>query len=216
MDGSVGSMNRTRGPASACILLGAVLLGSCTIRLGSPGATAAPGSFHREDLSAIVLRASDAPAGTGYADALSGFQDLDAFAHDAQERADLVEDGFVIGHLALFGPAGWTGPGSGRLPLDAPFAQGITGLFVSAEGADRAYRRFGEDLKTRQFDQVEELPPPPLGETSFALEGTSGGSHLVIYAWREDNLVLAVTASGVLGARDAAALADLVRTRTGA
>jgi hypothetical protein len=208
-------MNRVRGSLVSCLVIGSMLVGSCTIRLGAEtSGTTEPGSFHREDLDAIVLRASDAPDGTGYAQRFSGFQDLDAFARDAQERTDLIEDGFVVGHLALFGPAGWTGPGSGELPLDAPFAQGITGLFETADGADTAYRRFGEDLRTRQFERVRDLPAPLLGQESFALEGTSGGSHLVIYVWREDNLILAVSGSGVLDTRDVASLAELVRRRT--
>ena len=160
-----------------------------------------------------MLTPDDAPPGTGYAEALSGFQDLDAFAKDAQERSDLVDDGFVVGHVSLFGPAGWSGPGSGELPLDAPFAQGITGLFTTADGAASAYGRFGQDLRTRQFDRSEELPAPDLGQESFALEGTSGGSHLVIVVWRDDNLVLAVSGSGVLDADDVRALASLVRAR---
>ena len=214
MDGSVGSMHRARGTVRSSVIVCSLLLASCTVHLGTDdAASSAPGSFHRDDLGAIVLTRDDAPPGTGYAEAYSGFQDLDAFAKDAQERSDLVEDGFVVGHVSLFCPAGWSGPGSGELPLDAPFAQGITGLFVTAAGASSAYGRFGQDLRTRQFDHSEELPAPDLGQESFALEGTSGGSHLVIVVWRDDNLVLAVSGSGVLDADDVRALASLVRHR---
>lgn len=213
MDGSVGSMPRARGTIRSSAIVCSLLLASCTVHLGSDGISSVPGSFHREDLDAIVLTPDDAPPGTGYAAALSGFQDVDAFAKDAQERSDLVDDGFVVGHVSLFGPAGWSGPGSGELPLDAPFAQGITGLFTTADGAASAYGRFGQDLRTRQFDRSEELPAPDLGQESFALEGTSGGSHLVIVVWRDDNLVLAVSGSGVLDAGDVRALAALVRYR---
>ena len=111
MDGSVGSMLRTRGTVGLSVIA-SLILASCTVHLGSDEASSAPGSFHREDLDAIVLTPDDAPPGTGYAAALSGFQDLDAFAKDAQERSDLIDDGFVVGHVSLFGPAGWSGPGS--------------------------------------------------------------------------------------------------------
>ena len=86
-------------------------------------------------------------------------------------------------------------------------------MFTTADGAASAYGRFGQDLRTRQFDRSEELPAPDLGQESFALEGTSGGSHLVIVVWRDDNLVLAVSGSGVLDADDVRALASLVRAR---
>jgi len=79
MDGSVGSMLRTRGTVGLSVIA-SLILASCTVHLGSDEASSAPGSFHREDLDAIVLTPDDAPPGTGYAAALSGFQDLDAFA----------------------------------------------------------------------------------------------------------------------------------------
>jgi len=41
--------------------------------------------------------------------------------------------------------------------LKLPFAQGITGLFTTADGAASAYGRFGQDLRTRQFDRSENL-----------------------------------------------------------
>ena len=100
MDGSVGSMLRARGSVRSSVFVCSLFLASCTVHLGSDEASSAPGSFHREDLDAIVLTPDDAPPGTGYAAALSGFQDLDAFAKDAQERSDLIDDGFVVGHAA--------------------------------------------------------------------------------------------------------------------
>ncbi|MGB7805368.1 MAG: hypothetical protein WBM72_07180, partial [Actinomycetota bacterium] len=103
-------MHRARGIVRSSVIVCSMLLASCTVHLGSDeAASSAPGSFHRQDLDAIVLTPADAPPGTGYAEALSGFQDLDAFAKDAQERSDLVDDGFVVGHVSLFGPAGWSG-----------------------------------------------------------------------------------------------------------
>jgi hypothetical protein len=56
-------------------------------------------------------RTEDAPDGTAYVDGVSGFQNH-RFARDATERAHLVDDGFQVGHLALFFPSGHANGGA--------------------------------------------------------------------------------------------------------
>jgi hypothetical protein len=206
------------------------LLASCTTgggasHTGTPGASptgslvsgsgsGAGATFSRRDLDAIVLMPSDAPEGTEYSSAVSGFQDLKAFAADANEAAALREDGFVVGHLALFAPVGHAEPGQGSpLPLDAPFAQEITGLFGSGEGASDALHRFTTRVRTKQM--VDAITPEPLafGDESFAIEGNVDGSHVVLYAWRDGNLVLALSGVGSLSPEALRSLAELVQER---
>ena len=170
--------------------------------------------FEREDLDAIVLTPVDAPDGTTYSTSVSGFQDLVGFARSAQEQLALEDDGFIAGHLALFAPVGAAAPGEGpELPADAPFAQGITGLFEGPDGASSALRRFVDDLKDRQLESVVDLEPLGFGDESYAFEGDASGSDLVMYAWREDNLVLAVGGAGAIDPDVVRSLAQLADRR---
>ena len=61
----------------------------------------------------------------------------------------------------------------------------------------RPLRRGSPDEAVRP---IRRPPGPGLGQESFALEGTSGGSALVIYVWRDDNLIVAISGAGVLDA----------------
>jgi hypothetical protein len=163
---------------------------------GDWDAAAPPGRIARTDLEAIVLSADDAPDGTAYVGSVSGFQDLDTFARDAGELAHLREDGFVVGHLALFFPRSHT-EGSEPLTTRSVIVQGITGLFRTAAGARSALERFVADLRDRQIPAATEVITGPLGDQAFGLAGeTPDGSHVLIFAWRVDNLVLAVSGSG--------------------
>ena len=176
-------------------------------------ATACSGgpTFARADLPKIVLRASDAPSGTAFAPGFSGEQQIDAFATDANEARLLKADGFEIGYASLFlPPRAMTGP----VPPGSPFAQGIAGLFAGADGASSALHRFVDDLRTRQVPGAKDLTAGALGDEAFALEGTgSHGDHVVVFAWRLGNLVLAVTGSGNLSVTEVERLAHVVDGR---
>jgi hypothetical protein len=165
--------------------------------LATAGCDRASAAFERADLDAIVLTPIDAPEGTAYSSSVSGFQELVGFARDAQEKDALVIDGFIVGHLALFAPVGASEPGQGPpLPDDAPFAQGITGLFDDGDGASNALRRFVDHMKSEQLGDPVELDALEVGDESYAFRGIASGSSLLMYAWREDNLVLAVGGAG--------------------
>jgi hypothetical protein len=152
--------------------------------------------FARTDLETIVLSTDDAPMGTAYVEGVSGFQDLRTFARDAEELGHLREDGFVVGHLALFFPRSHT-EGSEALSTHSVIVQGITGLFRTAAGARSALERFVGDLQDRQIPAATEVLTGPLGDQSFGFSGeTPDGSHVLIFAWRIDNLILAVSGSG--------------------
>ena len=86
-------------------LLGLALLTATACVGGGTGAEdPAARAFTRADVDAIVLGPDDALDGTTYVEDASGFHELDAFARDDVERGHLVDDGFEIGHVALFLP----------------------------------------------------------------------------------------------------------------
>ena len=183
---------------------------------GEPATPTPPGPYTRADVDAIVLGPDDAPDGTAYVDGVSGFQDLQAFARDATERAHLVDDGFQVGHLALFFPAGHANGGAPEpLTNRSTIVQGITGLFRDPAGAERSLERYEEDLRSRQLPDARDIPADGLGETSFGLRGkTSDGARVQIYVWRIGNLILAVSGSGPLAPGEVRSLADVVDGRT--
>jgi hypothetical protein len=187
--------------AAAMAIAVAVATGGC-----SRGPT-----FTRDDVPKIMLRAADAPAGTTFAPGFSGEQQVDAFATDANEARLLKADGFEIGYGSLFLPPGAT---TGPVPPGSPFVQSIAGLFTGADGASSALHRFVDDLGTRQIPGAKDLDAGSLGDEAFALQGTgSGGDHVVVFAWREGNLVLAVTGSGSVPAAEVQRLAHVVDGR---
>jgi hypothetical protein len=183
---------------------------------GGPATTGAPGPYTRADVDAIVLGPDDAPDGTAYVDGVSGFQDLQAFARDATERAHLVDDGFQVGHLALFFPSGHANGGAPEpLTNRSTIVQGITGLFRDSAGAERSLERYEQALRSRQLPDARDIPADGLGETSFGLRGkTSDGARVQIYVWRIGNMILAVSGSGPLAPGEVRALADIVDGRT--
>jgi hypothetical protein len=208
-----GWFRRDAAALALLALLAVVVGGSCG---GSWAAPTAPARFARTDLETIVLSADDAPAGTSYVGVVSGFQDLGTFARDAQELGHLREDGFVVGHLALFFPRSHT-DGSAPLTTRSVIVQGITGLFRTAAGARSALVRFVGDLRDRQIPAATEVITGPLGDQGFGLAGdTPDGSHVVIFAWRLDNLVLAVSGSGPIGRATVRRLVSLVNERADA
>ena len=171
-------------------------------------------AFTRDDVPKIVLRASDAPAGTTFAPGFSGEQQIDAFATDANEARLLKADGFEIGYGSFFLPPGAT---TGPVPPGSPFVQGIAGLFAGVDGATSALHRFVDDLRSHQVPGAKDLNAGALGDETFALEGTgSGGDHVVVFAWRVGNLVLAVTGSGNLPVAEVERLAHVVDGRAAA
>jgi hypothetical protein len=175
-----------------------------------------PGPYARADIAAIVLGPADAPDGTSYVDGVSGFQDLQAFARDDVERAHLVDDGFQIGHLALFFPSGRVDGGAPEpLTNRSTIVQGITGLFHDANGAERSLERYVQDLRSRQLPDARDIPAEGLGDTSFGLRGkTPDGSRVRMYVWRIGNLILAISGSGPIEPDEVRALADMLDGRT--
>ena len=203
-----------RSVAAAALV--ALFAAGCHSGGGPATPSAAPGPYTRADVDAIVLGPDDAPDGTAYVDGVSGFQDLEAFARDATERAHLVEDGFQVGHLALFFPSGHANGGPPEpLTNRSTIVQGITGLFRDPDGAERSLERYEQDLRSRQLPDASDIPADGLGETSFGLRGkTSDGARVRIYVWRIGNLILAVSGSGPLAPGEVRSLADLVEGRT--
>lgn len=177
----------------------------------------ARGRFTRADVGAIVLQPADAPAGTIYVDSASGFQALAAFARDDVELGLLRDDGFQVGHLSLFFPAGRANGGAPKpLTNDSVIVQGIAGLFHDANGAERSLERYIDDLRSRQVPDAHDVAAGGLGDRAFGLRGTTpDGSRVLMYVWRVDNLILSVTGSGPVEDADVRALADLVNGRAG-
>jgi hypothetical protein len=153
--------------------------------------------------------------GTAYVDAVSGFQDLTTFARDDVELAHLQDDGFQVGDLSLFFPAGHANGGAPEpLTNDSVILQGIAGLFHDAAGAERSLERYVDDLRSRQMPDAHDVESDGLGDRAFGLRGTTpDGARVLIYVWRVDNLILAVSGSGPVGSSDIRALADLVNGR---
>ena len=86
-----------------------------------------------------------------------GRQNLAAFARDGVELAHLRDDGFEIGHLSLFFPAGHTNGGAPKpLTNDSVIVQGIAGLFHDADGAERSLERY---RRRPPFAAVAECAP---------------------------------------------------------
>lgn len=195
------------------VVVSALLATGC--HSGDAPTVAAHGRFTPADVDAIVLQSSDALKGTAYVESISGSQNLAAFARDGVELAHLRDDGFEIGHLSLFFPAGHTNGGAPKpLTNDSVIVQGIAGLFHDADGAERSLERYVEDLRSRQLPNAHQVASEGLGQSSFGLQGTTpDGSRVLIYVWRVDNLVLAVSGSGPVDGGNVRALADLVNDR---
>jgi len=173
-------------------------------------------TFTREELPEIVLRADEAPEGTRKVEAVGGEQDLDAFARDAAERAALVRDGFVTGYVSYFAPEAYFDPDE-HVDEEAISFQVIAGLFEEPVGASSSLRRFMADLRDRQLEGAGEVAVPDLGEESYGLSGRSpaDGSALIVFLWREANLILVLSGSGPVGRDAMLGAARLMGGRTG-
>jgi hypothetical protein len=168
--------------------------------------------FEEDDLPRIVLQADEAPEGTRKVAGRGGAQDLETFATSAAERAALVADGFVRGHVAYFAPETYfatTRPSDEELAA-AISVQVIAGLFEAVDGAASALDRYVDDLSTRQVPGAATERWGGLGQEAFRLEGrASDGSSVIAYLWRVENLVLVVAGSGRIEDR---LVLDLART----
>jgi hypothetical protein len=197
------------------MVMGCMLAAGCDAG-DDPVVTRDVGPYTRADVDAIVLGAADAPAGTAYVESVSGFQDLQAFARDQAELGYLVDDGFEIGHLALFFPSGRVDGGAPEpLTNHSTIVQGITGLFHDADGAESSLERYVADLRSRQLPSARDVPAEGLGDMAFGLRGkTPDGARIQMFVWRIGNLVLAISGSGPLQPAEVRALADLLAGRT--
>jgi hypothetical protein len=210
--GTPSRIERRSVAAAALTLLVAV---ACHADGGS-STLSEPGPYMRSDVDAIVLGPSDAPEGTSYVDGVSGFQDLQSFARDDVELAHLREDGFQVGHLALFFPSSHADGGVPQpLTNHSTIVQGITGLFHDPDGAERSIERYVQDLRSRQLPGARDVPATGLGDTSFGFRGkTPDGARVQMYVWRIGNLILAISASGPVDPDEVRSLADLLDGRT--
>lgn len=211
----MGTPSRIVARRSVAVAALALLVAAGCHADGGSATESERGPFTRADVDAIVLGPSDAPEGTSYVDGISGLQDLQAFARDDVELAHLEEDGFQVGHLALFFPSGHADGGAlESLTNHSTIVQGITGLFRDAAGAERALGRYVQDLRARQLPGARDVPAAGLGETSFGLRGkTPDGARVQMYVWRTGNLILALSATGPVDPAEVRALADLVNAR---
>ena len=182
---------------------------------GGSAAVSEPGPYTRADVDAIVLGPNDAPEGTSYVDGVSGFQDLQAFARDDVELAHLQEDGFQIGHLALFFPNGHANGGALRAADEPEHHRAGDHRAVPRRGRSRAVARaLRPGSAFPAAPGRARYPADGLGDTSFGLQGkTPDGARVQMYVWRIGNLILAVSASGPVGPVEVRALADLVNAR---
>jgi hypothetical protein len=211
----MGAPGRIVAGRSFTLLALSILMATACVEDGT-AADAALRPFTRADVNLIVLGPNDAPGGTAYVEDASGFHDLDAFARDDIERSHLVDDGFEVGHVALFlPPASANGPSPEPLTNDSVIVQGIAGLFHDADGAESSLQRYVQDLRSRQIPDASDVPAGGLGDTSFGLRGeTPDGSRVQIFVWRIGNLLLAISGSGPVMPEDVRALADLIDGRT--
>jgi hypothetical protein len=192
-------------PVAVALVLGSV---AC-----SASVTSSSENLRRADLDAIVLSAADSPPGTRFVDQVSGFQDIETFAIDADELDALREDGFVVGHLAWFIPEDHTSLSEPLSNNDA-LIQGITGLFATPEGADAALRRFLDNLRDEQLATHRDLKAEGLGDEAFGVGGTvPSGASVVAFLLRRANLVLAVAGQGDVDVDMVRGLAELVDRR---
>ena len=162
-----------------------------------------------------MLGAADAPAGTAYVDAVSGFQDLQAFARDQAELGHLVEDGFEIGHLALFFPTGRVDGGAGTVDEPQHDRAGDHRAVPRRGGAEDRWNATSPICDRVSSRRRGWSPAGGLGDVSFGLRGkTPDGARVQMYVWRVGNLVLAISGSGPMDPVDVRALADLLDGRT--
>ena len=93
--------------------------------------------------------------------------------------------------------------------------QGITGLFRTVDGAERALERYVEDLRSRQLPDASDVPAEGSATRRSGCEQTPDGSRVQIFVWRVGNLILAVSGSGPVAPGEVRGLADLVNGRAG-
>jgi hypothetical protein len=203
---------RRRFAAASIVVL------TATACQGQERATPTPpphGRFTSAEMDAIVLGPSDALAGTTYVGGASGLRDLESFARDDAELAHLRADRFQVGHVALFLPKGHAnGAAPASLTNESVIVQGITGLFHDAVGAERARERYVGDLRSRQLFESRDVSSDGLGDRATGLLGTTpDGAEVLIYVWRIDNLLLAVSGVGPVARERVRALADLLDGR---
>jgi hypothetical protein len=190
---------RALGVATLCVLLGACGYGGGR-------------SFTPSDLPSIVLRPDEAPKGTRFA-GISGPRTLAVFARDGAERDALRRDGFEGAYVVFFPPLSYF---EHRPHRDSDVAfQAIAVVYERPDGAEASLDRYLADVRSRQMEGVSSATPAGLGDDATSLVGfaVADDSPLRVYAWRVDNLVLVLVASGPVDASEALALARTMNVR---
>jgi hypothetical protein len=178
-----------------------------------PSPILSPRPYTTEDLAAVVLGRTDAPAGTAFAPQYSVDETIDEFASDDEELTSLRVDGFVTGHVTLFVPPAQLDVGAGPVEPGQVFVQEIGGLFETAPGADSSLRRYVSNLRAFQLRRDVRISSGGLGDSSEGLRGTIDGEAVTIYAWRTANLLFVVSGSGSIPSGDVRALAEVTQRR---
>ncbi len=173
---------------ASVVLVLAVALTGC-------GAT----TYTREDLPRLVLQQSQAPEGTQFVHASSGYKSLEEYAKDDQiKKVALQNAGYVTSYFTFFLSPRFYGPGKdGTISTEGSLADSFVLLFETPEGASKglqiveeAVRRDGKDLRDRPADDI--------GDEAIGIKGTLqvGLPPGYLFAWREGNVVLGLVAAG--------------------
>jgi hypothetical protein len=79
---------------------------------------------------------------------------------------------------------------------------------------ERSLERDVGDLRSRQLPDATDIASDGLGERAFGLKGTPPDcARVLMYVWRVDNLILAMSGSGPVDGADIRTPADVVNGR---
>lgn len=177
--------------------------------------------FDEADIAAIILQATDAPAGTQHQPDDSGSQTVDDIADDANEKTLLTDAGFTAAHQASFvTPALLTADDPSEVPAGARLIGAVAIGLRDAAGATRILDEFRKDF-TADAQGVGTLSAQGgvPGDTGYAYSfsaldtDTPLGGFTII--WRHGNGVFAIIAAGVPGAATEAETLSLAATMNG-
>ena len=179
---------------------------------GSPQPAASSRSYTSKGLPSLVLKPSEAPAGTRARAADRGPVSLDEFWSCCKsQREEFAKLGFQAAYRS-----GFEAPDLPEKPTDwkpgVAFARSVVALFNDAEGASRAMHIW-ESFFTASAQGAPEKLTIDLGDESSAVTGIfyRDDERLFIYFWRIGNLILHVRIGGREGTIDRKAVDPLAR-----